>query len=877
MRLTLGSRLGTYEIEETIGAGGMGEVYRAVDTRLHRSVAIKVLSSELADPSARRRFQQEAKMASALNHPHILTVHEAGEFEDQQYLVSEFVDGGTLKQWAQTEQRSWRQIVNLLVGVADALATAHAAGILHRDVKPENILVTKSGYAKLADFGLAKLDHAEGDAMTRAVTQDRTRPGVVVGTIAYMSPEQASGKPLDARSDIFSFGVVLYELLASRRPFSATTDLELLQAIQHRTPEPLDQTLPANLRMTVEKTLEKDPAERYQAMREMVVDLRRILRQEHTITAVAPAVPAASVLPARGSRWLVAAAAVLTLGVGAWLWSREGGQPAGTTAPTDNPLTNAQFTRLTDFEGDEMDPAISPDGRFVTFIADRDAGRFDVWMGQVGTGRFVNLTQGGTTDFRTNRVRSVGFSADGADIWLSGGPDRRLRMLPLTGGTPRPFLGDKAINVAWSPDGARMVYHTRDDGDPIFIADRDGGNARRVFGDRPGVHNHYPVWSQDARWIYFAASVSGIADVMDLWRIPVSGGQSEQMMRLNTEVRTPAPINARTVLYVAPAADGSGPWLWALDVERKSARRVTVGLERYTSVSATPDGARVVASVANPTANLWVVPILNGIAEDRDVTRFPLPSVRAWAPRFADRTLFYLSSRGGGDGLWRLQDGQAQEIWKGSDGALLEAPAVSADGRSVAFGLRRQGRLQLYRLSADGGDLQRLADGMDVQGSADWSRDGKWIATGGVDASGPGLFKIPVDGGTPVRLVTGFAFNPVWSPDGGMIVYAGPDVAAEAPLRAVRPDGTSVDLPPVLVAGLGERIRFLPNGNIVYMRGGFRQDFWLLDLATKQTRQLTKLNDSAALRTFDITPDGKRIVFDRKRDNSDIVLIDLKR
>ena len=177
MLLTPGSRLGPYEIEALIGAGGMGEVFRALDTRLNRPVAIKFLSLDLADPSARRRFQQEAQTASALNHPHILTVHEAGEFEDRQYLVTEFIDGGTLKDWAQREKRTWRQIVELLVGVADGLAAAHASGILHRDIKPDNILVTRSGYAKLADFGLAKLEECAPQDVTRAAIRDRTRPG----------------------------------------------------------------------------------------------------------------------------------------------------------------------------------------------------------------------------------------------------------------------------------------------------------------------------------------------------------------------------------------------------------------------------------------------------------------------------------------------------------------------------------------------------------------------------------------------------------------------------------------------------------------------------------------------------------------------------
>src|SRR5262245_35657412 len=277
MALAPGTRLGPYEIQAPLGAGGMGEVYRAQDTRLNRPVAIKFLSADTADASARRRFQQEAQTASSLNHPHILTVFEAGEWEGRHYLVTEFLDGGTLKEWARAEPRTWRQIVDLLVGVADGLAAAHAAGILHRDIKPENILVAKNGYAKLADFGLAKLFEREDDA-THTLTGVRTQAGTILGTIAYMSPEQAAGLPLDARSDVFSFGTVLYELLAGRLPFSGPNALEVLQRIQHQPVPPLGETVPPRLRAIVEKALEKDPAARYQSMREMVVDLRRLVR-----------------------------------------------------------------------------------------------------------------------------------------------------------------------------------------------------------------------------------------------------------------------------------------------------------------------------------------------------------------------------------------------------------------------------------------------------------------------------------------------------------------------------------------------------------------------------------------------------------------------
>src|SRR5207245_1088129 len=211
----IGMQVGAYRIEATLGQGGMGVVYRALDTKLNRPVAIKFLSNEIADATARRRFQREAQMASSLNHPHILTVHDAGEWGECQYLVTEFVDGGTLADWARAEKRTWRQVVEILAGVADGLAAAHQAGILHRDIKPANILVARNGYAKLADFGLAKLEERIGPSdPTRTLTENPTRPGMIRGTVPYMSPEQASGRALDARSDIFSFGVVLYEMLA---------------------------------------------------------------------------------------------------------------------------------------------------------------------------------------------------------------------------------------------------------------------------------------------------------------------------------------------------------------------------------------------------------------------------------------------------------------------------------------------------------------------------------------------------------------------------------------------------------------------------------------------------------------------------------------
>ena len=311
--IAIGTQLGAYRIETILGEGGMGVVYRALDTKLNRPVAVKFLSDDLADAASRRRFQREAQTASSLNHPHILTVHDAGEVDGRQYLVTEFVDGGTLRDWARAEKRGWAQIVELLVGVADGLAAAHEAGILHRDIKPANILVAKNGYAKLADFGLAKLAGGSDGEITHTATGQATGPGLAIGTVAYMSPEQAAGKPLDARSDIFSFGVVLYELLAGQRPFVGANDLEAMQNIIHGMPQPLSAEIPVGLRGVVEKALEKDPAHRYQSMRDMVVDLRRLMRPSGETTA--PVAPAR-----RRIAWALVAATVVLLiaGIAAW-------------------------------------------------------------------------------------------------------------------------------------------------------------------------------------------------------------------------------------------------------------------------------------------------------------------------------------------------------------------------------------------------------------------------------------------------------------------------------------------------------------------------------------------------------------------------------
>ena len=645
MALTSGTKLGPYEIVSPAGAGGMGEVYRARDSRLGRDVAIKVLPAALANDADRlRRFEQEARTIAALNHPNLLGIHDIGAHNGAPFLISEFLEGQTLREKLVSGPLPVRRAIEYALGIAEGLAAAHEKGIVHRDLKPENVFVTRDGRMKVLDFGLAKLVRPEEKheaAVT--LTSPATLPGLVMGTVGYMSPEQVRGEPIDPRSDIFSFGAVLYEMLTGKRAFKRETSAETMTAILREEPQALNDTGwqgPLELQRILARCLEKNVERRFQSASDLAFAMESLSATSMaTTSATSMATTTAKSVPQPRSRrawipWIIAAA--LLVGTAVWEMVRPAAAPP-------NPLEKAHFTRVTDFES--VEAAISPDGRFVAFVSDHD-GPFDVWLTQVGTGRLINLTQGKAGPL-PGPLRNVGFSGDGSEIWIGGGDvGMRLRMLPLTGGTPRNFLGEEAANLAWSPDGERIVYDNAGNGDPMFVADRTGANSRKIFGDLPVFHNHFPTWSPDGRSIYFVHGTPATRE-MDLWRIDPDGRNPERLTQRNTDIAYPTPAGNRTVFYVARDADGSGPWLWAFDLKRRDSLRASVGLEQYTSVQASADGRKLVATISNPVAGLWTVPILDRVAEERDVKPFTVPNVRALAPRFGGSSLFYLSSRGG--------------------------------------------------------------------------------------------------------------------------------------------------------------------------------------------------------------------------------------
>ena len=550
-----------------------------------------------------------------------------------------------------------------------------------------------------------------------------------------------------------------------------------------------------------------------------------------------------------------------------------------------NPLGGAKIERLTDFDGDEFDAAISPDGKLAVFSSDR-TGQPDLWLTEIGSGQFSNITKGSVPKLMHNNgtIPALGFSRDGSQVWFSSYQDTLTWIGPAIGGVVRPFL-EAGLEPAWSPDGSRIAYHTTDAGDPIYIADRNGNNPTRIFVEKPGIHCHSLTWSPDGHYIYFAKGTP-TTEEMDIWRIPADRENQvlvpERITHHNSRVAYLSWLNSRTLIYSATADDGTGQWLYSLDVEHRVPHRVSSGLEdQYLTVSVSDTSPhRLVASVARPSASLWTVPISDQIETDASAVRFPVPNARTLGPRFGSGYLLFLSGRGGGDGLWKLENGSVRVLWNGSEGGLVGPPAIAPGNGQICFAYRKGGRASLHIMSANGTSLKALAPSLDVRGGASWSPDGKWIAVAADRSDGTKLFKVPVNGGEPIQLVDTLAYSPVWSPDGKLIIYSGAPAGGEFAVKAVTPDKSPVPLPAITVIyNKGNPYRFLPGENALIVLEGTpgKQDFFQVDLSTGKQRQLTDLQPGFRVQSFDVSQDGKQIIFDRLRDNADVVLMELSK
>jgi Tol biopolymer transport system component len=880
-----GRRLGVYQIEARIGAGGMGDVYRARDTKLGRDVAIKVLPRAFTRSADRRaRFEREARLLASLNHPHIAQVYGFEESDDIVALVMELVPGETLDTIIQPDGIRPASALAIARQICEALEAAHEKGIVHRDLKPANIKVTRDGDVKVLDFGLAKA--TAGDFVNPS---DGTNQGVILGTATYMSPEQARAQPVDRRADIWAFGCVLYEMLTGRRAFPGESFTDTLAHVIEHEPDwrALPEATPDVVRHLLERCLRKDVRQRLRDIADARIEIDDAIAARAAPTDRAAGVPARQLRD--GSRrlaaigWIAAIVLASLAGITWRLWVND--------YFWQNPLADARPVRLTDFEGEEIDAAISPDGKFVVFLSNRD-GPLDVFVGQIGSGAFTNLTKGAFRAPTWAMTRQTGFSGDGERVWFMldpqpGSTDPSTLMGPTIGGTPKLFL-ERGRDPTWSPDGKALAYYKPDPGDPIFVADRNASNPQRVFAGEPGVHCHFLIWSPDGRFIYF---VKGTPTTdMDIWRIPARGGNAEQITFHHAWVAYPAWLDSRTLIYSATADDGSGRWLYAIDVDHRIPHRASSGIaEQYLSVAVDQvQPHHLVATVANPTAGLWTVPIADEIQPESAIKPIQTANTRALSPRYAGDYLAFLSSKGGADGLWRLDNsGTALELWKGLDGGVVAAPAISPDGNRICFSYRKQGRAELYVINANGTGLTTLATSIEVQSAPSWSPDGKWVAVAANQGEGTRVFKIPLDGGAPIRLRDTLSFNPVWSPDDRFIVYSEQHQSGSFDVKTMTPDGEPVVVPAVaslrsrFPLAVGTPYRFMPGGKTLITLQGTapNQNFFALDLETGEQRQLTSfdLKSGSVVQNFDISPDGKRIVFDRLRNHADVVLMNLVR
>ncbi len=587
-----------------------------------------------------------------------------------------------------------------------------------------------------------------------------------------------------------------------------------------------------------------------------------------------PPVPAAQ--RRRWGVWLAAAAgAVLTA-----LLVREL-QRAG--SPPENPLAEARHQALTDFDGIEQAAAISRDGRSVAFLSDRD-GPMDVWVTQVGVGQFYNLTRGAVRELVNPSVRTLGFSPDGTLVtFWARRPDASERSaisvwaVPVLGGQPRPYL-EGAAELDWSGDGARLVYHTPGPGDPMYVRDSaQPSEARQIFSAPAGLHSHFLAWSPVQAFVYFVQG--SVPDRMDVWRIRPTGGAPERITNHDSLVSHPVFLDSRTLLYLASDPDGSGPWTFSLDVERRVSRRVSFGLDRYTSLAASADGRRVVATLASPKGTLWRVPVSGARALMSAARRITLNTGSGSSPRFGVGQLLYVSSKATGDSIWKLQGETASEVWSAPDARILGAPAVARDGARIAFSIRRNGQTSLWVANADGTDARRVGAALELQGAPTWTPDGRAVTVAAVTDGIPRLVNVPLDGGSPGPLAHEYSVDPTWSPDGELVVFSGPDIGTTFEVKARKADGSPYPLPRLALTRGARHLCFMPGRrSLVVLRGELRhKDLWLIDLATGAEHQLTDLASDFTVRDFDVSPDGREIVLEQVQQHSDIVLLEIPR
>ncbi len=776
-----GQTLLHYEFLEKVGEGGMGVVYKARDTHLDRFVAIKVLpAAQMADPVRKRRFIQEAKAASALNHPHIITVHDINSADGVEFMVMEHVRGKALDELIPRHGLRLGDALKYAVAIADALAKAHAAGIVHRDLKPSNVMVTDEGRVKVLDFGLAKLTEQTGTGeFEQTQVKPDTAEGSILGTVCYMSPEQAEGKEIDGRSDIFSFGALLHEMLGGHRAFQGDSQASTIAAILKEEPKPGGRAVPKDVERLVSRCLRKDPNRRFQGMADLKVALEDLKAESDSGSLEVAGEKIAAARRPSALIWVAAFALVAVGAAGLWFFTRR----------TESTEAAPRVVPLTAYPGQASEPSFSPDGNQVAFSWNGEKqDNFDIYVKLVDSATPLRLTTDPADDFGpawSPDGRSIVFERDtGSSVAVIlipaiGGPEREIGRLAI-GSSFRFFRGSR---LAWAPDGKSLALAERTSADQpsaLFLLSPATGEKRRLTSPPQTTEGDAdPAFSPDGRRLAFIRSRR--TDVSDIFALSLSKdlvpeGEAAQLSDETAWIRGPiwTPDGREIIWSMETGGDMS---LWRLPASGGALKRLEIAGAGF-APAISRDGNRLAYTRSVSDTNIWRVQLPSaGPAKPNSAPLIASSRLESTAQYSPDgNRIAFASDRSGNMEIW-VSDGdgshavQVTTLGKASSGT----PRWSPDGRRIAFDWNVAGHWDIYTVNAGGGGLQRMTTDSFDHNIPSYSRDGQWLYFASSRTGRYEIWKMPAGGGDAVQVTKNGGQTAFESADGKWLYYTKAD------------------------------------------------------------------------------------------------------
>ncbi len=924
--MLIGKKYGRYEIRAKIGAGGMGEVYSAYDQELNRNVALKILSTDFSlDEFKKNRFRREARSASALNHPNIITIYEIGENDGELFLATELIDGKTLREIIKKSPLSVIQSLKIVAQIADALVAAHSAHIVHRDIKPENVMIRPDGYVKVLDFGLAKTT-VENDEKIETDEIIKTTPGMVIGSVRYMSPEQARGVQIDERTDIWSLGVVLYEMLTGKAPFDGATTSDTLANLIYKEPSSISEFIPqapSELEQIISQSLQKDRKNRYQTITEFNDDLHNLLSKvEHEISlesqkqisstvwelsenptiihqtasanhptqvsSIPPTKPETVKFPEPHSAFklglvglgILIGLAGLSFGAYRWLVAKDNSNPIA--------FEKTEISRLNS-DGKVRLSSISPDGKYVAYV-NGEVGNRSLVVRQIATNSIVTVVPPTAFDFRT-----VTFTPDGNHIFYTQwGKDfsiNTLYQVPTLGGNPKKLIEDVDSMPTFSPDGKRLAFlrHVSKDGlDALITANVDGSDLKTILTNKQTSYDFFnqQAWSPkgDKMMLIVGNSIGGVGQGSVLLEVSMSDNSfrplSDKKWRIANDVIWLR--DGSGLLFTGAEKEDAPSQIWRIDYPSGEVKQITNDLNNYFNLSISSDDLTIFAIKTDSVSGIWnysvasktatqIVPDGNTFDGQGGITQTP------------DGKIIYTRRDGKDSHLWLAEgDGKTPKQLT-SETADDFSPIVSKDGKYIVFGSNRSGTTRIWRADIDGKNPKQLTEENPASGDYNHviTADSKYVIFNNAfvgDKQPSALLKISIEGGqaSVVHSKEGFSsFQPQLSPDNKTIAYTAYNINNfEKKLYLAEFDGNQVGKEiRTLEYNLINRFFWSPDGkSMTYWSVDGVPNIWKTSLDGKEKQPITNFT-FGRISNFTWSNDGKQLLIVRPIVNNDLILI----